>query len=235
MTDLTILDSLAISLTSADLAPHFGKSAGRDKMIAAAADLLAGSSAIWHPRLLIRWFEVATSGEEIVLSPLSSGAATTHHLGHAATFMASAKLAAVGLYTAGEEPAEAAATASREKRYLDAYLYDAIGLTVLEKTRQELNHQVEREAAKRGWGVGPFLSPGSVHGWELTGQLPLCALLPLERIKVRITTNGVLHPFATIACLIGIGPSYETTRVGSTCAVCNRREDCPMRQSTPEA
>ena len=232
MTDLTILDQLTIPLSIADLSPHFGRSAGREKMAAAAGDLLTRLTMNWRPRAMIRWFTATTAGDEIALSPRQGGARTMHHLGHAATFMTPAKLAGVGLYTAGAELAEAAATASSQKRYLDAHLYELMGLTVLEKTRQELNRRVEQEAAQRGWGVGPFLSPGSVHGWDLSGQVQLCALLPLERIGVQISTSGVLRPFATIACLIGIGPAYETTKVGSTCAVCNRREDCPMRHTS---
>ncbi len=119
-----------------------------------------------------------------------------------------------------------AAIASREKRVMDAYLYDIIGLAVLEKVRQRINRLVEAEAREMNWGVGPFLSPGSVHGWDLDDQVNLCALLPMEKIGVTRSEKGILEPFKTLSCLIGIGPDYSARTVGETCEVCSKKDRC---------
>ncbi len=79
-------------------------------------------------------------------------------------------------------------------------------------------------------GVSPFLSPGSVHGWELEEQSKLCSLLPIERINVIIKNDTVLFPLKSITALIGIGPGYDSNKVGSTCDVCSKKNKCEMKQ-----
>jgi hypothetical protein len=106
---------------------------------------------------------------------------------------------------------------------------------VLEKVRQQINRIVEEQAQARNWGVGPFLSPGSVHGWELDDQRRLCDLIPLERIGVTRGDSGILKPFKTISCLVGIGPNYPAKTVGATCEVCSRRVQCAMRPREEKA
>ena len=81
------------------------------------------------------------------------------------------------------------------------------------------------------WGVGPFLSPGSVHGWDLGDQPSLCTLVPLDCIDVQLSESGILKPYKTIACLIGIGPEYKARTVGATCDVCSKNKPCEMRKT----
>lgn len=40
-----------------------------------------------------------------------------------------------------------------------------------------------------------------------------------------------LSPYKTISCLIGIGCGYQTTKVGATCQVCSKKDECPMRKN----
>jgi len=98
--------------------------------------------------------------------------------------------------------------ASNSQKFLVAFILALISLLVLEKTGEKVNNIAEQNAAKLGWRVSPFLSPGSVHGWELEAQLKLCPLLPLDQICARILNNTVLTPFKSNSCLIGIGPEY---------------------------
>ena len=56
------------------------------------------------------------------------------------------------------------------------------------------------------------------------------SLLPIERINVNIKNNTVLFPLKSVAAVIGIGPGYDATQVGSTCDVCSKRDTCQMRQ-----
>ena len=130
----------------------------------------------------------------------------------------------------GQALEAASKKASENGHHLGSYFLDLIGLIVLEKIGNLIKQIAEKKAAESGWGVGPFLSPGSVHGWELEEQKKLCSLLPLEKINVTIREDAVLFPFKTISCLIGLGPGYDRVKVGTTCQVCSKNHDCQMKQ-----
>ncbi len=230
--DAHILDHMEINISVADLNIHLGTTANREKILTVAEDLLLKSQGIWHPRAIFLWFGVKQAAKgEVCLVSQGNEEGLRLQLGYSGIFMDVAERALVGVYTAGGELVREAAEASREKRYMDAFLYDLMGLAVLEKTRLQINRVVEEEAAKSGWGVGPFLSPGSVHGWDLGDQWKLCTLVPLDRINVYISKQGILQPFTTITCLIGIGPRYQSTTVGSTCQVCSKSQNCEMKKT----
>lgn len=80
---------------------------------------------------------------------------------------------------------------------MEAYFIDLLGLIVLEKTGHVIKRIAEKQAQKSGWGVSPFMSPGSVHGWELEEQVNLCALLPLEKINVNVREDAIFSPYKT--------------------------------------
>jgi hypothetical protein len=150
--------------------------------------------------------------------------------GHSIEFLSAASHVFVSVYTAGDALEQASKAVAQTGDSLAAFFLDLIGLLVLEKAGNQMKHIAEEKAAERGWGVSPFLSPGSVHGWELEGQIPLCTLLPLEQINVRIQENAILFPFKSISCLIGLGPGYAAAKVGTTCQVCSKNQNCPMKQ-----
>jgi len=167
----------------------------------------------------------------VLLTPFGNGKEKYLQLGVASKFMANAEQGVVGVYSAGDELEQAAAKASREKRYFDAFLYDLIGLAVLKKTKQQIDKIVEEEAQKNNWGVGPFLSPGSVDGWDLADQTNLCSLVPLNTVDLALRSGDIFRPFKTISFLIGIGPKYDAVTVGSTCDVCSMSHQCEMQRS----
>ncbi len=136
----------------------------------------------------------------------------------------------VAVYSAGYEIEKETRKCSENEDFLVSYLLDLISLLVLEKTGDIVKKIAELKAAELGWGVSPFLSPGSIHGWELKEQLKLCSLLPLDEINVRIRDDAVLIPFKSLSCLIGIGAGYRATLVGTTCQVCSKNDVCQMKQ-----
>lgn len=231
-----ILDTLAIEIFSQDLAATVQARTNREKILDRAGKVLAKVQGRWRPRAVVRWLSVVQVTRDLVtLRPLDKGGSAGNlRLGFAGKFMAAARYGLVAVFTAGDELEKEAATASKEKRIMDAYLLDLIGLAVLEKVRQRINRIVEEQAREKSWGVGPFLSPGSVHGWELNDQDNLCNFLPMEKIGVTRGENGILKPFKTISCLVGIGPKYTATMVGATCDVCSRREQCTIRGDKKE-
>jgi hypothetical protein len=226
-----ILEPLEIDVRPEDLAARI-KTSGNDQKIQELANkALTKVRGRWHPRAVIRWLGVdRVLDNDLIVRLQENGERARLRLGHASRFVEAAGQVLVGVYTAGDELELAAAAASRENQVMDSYFYDLIGLAVLEKTQQYVNGVVEKKARELNWGVGPFLSPGSVHGWELTDQPNLLALVPIDTIGVQQTESGILAPYKTIACLIGIGPGYEEKTVGSACAVCSQNKNCEMHQ-----
>jgi hypothetical protein len=228
--EVQILNQFKISIFLKDLDAFIGIADNRGKIFELAEKLLSKVQGIWRPRAIIRWLTVErVTDNGVILTSFDSRTGGYLQLGAASIFMINAKQCVVGVYSAGDELEKVTAKASLEKEYMDAFLYDLIGLVVLEKTRLQIEKVVEEEVQKNNWGVGPFLSPGSVHGWELADQANLCALIPLDRINIELKGN-VFRPFKTISCLIGTGPKYVARTVGSTCDVCLKSQDCNMRR-----
>jgi hypothetical protein len=232
-----LLDAVQIEIFPEDLAAGIKTRGNKDKILEVAGNLLSKVQGNWQPRAVFRWLEVKriTNGLVILKSPDSGKSACPAkclrclNLGFASRFMTAARYGLVAVFTAGDELEAMVAMASEEKRIMDAYLYDIIGLAVLEKLRQQINLVVEDKAREMNWGVGPFLSPGSVHGWGLEDQNSLCDLVPMERIGVKRCENGILKPFKTLSCLVGIGPDFSAKTVGETCEVCLKKDQCEIR------
>ncbi len=201
-----------------------------DTLIHLTRKLYAQTSPIWNPRAIYCWLPVhQVDKENVVLGDDEDCTKTSLNMGFSAHFMQPAKMAFLGVYTAGPELEILGKKATTEQRYLDAYIIELISLTVLDKARDAINTHIEQKAAENDWKVGPFLSPGSVHGWELNEQLVINSLLPLSKIDIECSDIGVLSPFNSVSCVIGIGPGYDETRVGSTCKVCSNRDTCNLR------
>ena len=227
-----IFDSLGIEIHLDDFAGSLKTSGIRDKLVNMAESALASVQGIWRPRAVVRWFDVLdVSAEEAVLSGLPGGQQVRLALGFAARFLVEARQVLISIYTAGDELEKVAAEANRKRRVMDSYLYDMIGLAVLAKTGKYVQQIAEDKARARRWKVGPYLSPGSVHGWEISDQQKLCDLLPYGEIEVHVEGNGILRPFKTIVCMIGIGPGYTNETVGGTCSVCSAKDTCLMQNS----
>jgi hypothetical protein len=227
-----ILSRCDIAVSLQDLDVIAGTADNRRRILETAGKLIVEVQSNWSPRAIIRWLRVArVTDNRVLLTPFDNGEGKYLHLGVASKFMVNAERGVVGVYSAGDELEQAAARASREKRYVDAFLYDLIGLAVLKKTKQQIDKIVEEEARKNNWGVGPFLSPGSVHGWDLADQANLCSLVPLNRINLELKSNNIFRPFKTISFLIGTGPKYDAKVVGSTCDVCAKSQNCALQRS----
>lgn len=191
---------------------------------------LIAARKIWHPRAVCSWLDVKKiTDQTITLVGPGDKRGVTLNTGFSTRFLARAETALAALYTLGTELEEYCASLSAGGDFLGAYLTDIIGLVLLDKAGEKIRSLAEKRAETLGWGVSPFLSPGSVHGWELEDQKALCSFLPLESIGVKINKSAILLPFKSISCLIGLGPDYTSGVVGSTCDICSKRETCTMR------
>lgn len=227
---LNILTDLEINISFSELSSKLKTSNNSKDIIKTAEKTLDKIHGKWKPSAIFQWFDFEFKENERhgrIIHQTKD--ALDLKLGCAASFLKPAKKVMVSVYTIGDILDQEASSTSSNGNFLEAYIIDLIGLIALEKTADIIKKKVENQAGECGWGVSPFLSPGSVHGWEIEEQLKLCRLIPIEKIGVSITDHSVLIPFKSIAALIGIGPDYPSQTVGSTCDVCSKKENCPMR------
>ncbi len=225
-----VLSRINVDVIFQDFKQKIKNADNHPEILKTAEKTLDKAKGIWRPKAVYQWFEFNNKGKDNFGSVIpNSGGLLKFDFGYSFQFLTHAKYALVSVYTIGQALELESMNASSRGNLLEAYLMDLIGLIVLEKTGQAIKKIAEKQAQKSGWGVSPFMSPGSVHGWELEEQLNLCALLPLEKINVKIRKDGVLSPFKTISCLIGLGPGYDAAQVGTTCQICSKKHDCLMK------
>lgn len=219
-----------VALSVEELSARLGALGTRPSVVENAAKVLWEASRVWQPKIVYRWLNIEKAhGKETTLTCPLTGESSDLSLGFSNVFIKKARKALVGVYTVGRDFESAGAAKAMGGQVFDAYLYDIIGLAVLQRLGEQVNSIIEQYAAGRGWGVSPVLSPGSVHGWAIEDQPDLCTFLPLESIGVEIGENCILRPFKSLSFLIGTGPELESAEVGTTCEVCLKKDTCEMR------
>jgi hypothetical protein len=229
------ITNLDITVNIDELAQKIRTSTARPTILATAEATLKRFDGIWKPALVYRWLPVSVGNDgaqQTALLTDPQGVSVSLHLGRSCCFMHSAECAMVAGYTAGREIEQETMNASSQQQFFTAFILDLIGLLVLEKTGNLIMKIAEKKAKTTGRKVGPFLSPGSVHGWKLEEQSTFCSLLPLTSIGITLGNNGILTPFKSLSCMIGIGSGYSSSKVGTACQVCARNSRCEMQQST---
>jgi len=227
-----ILSNIKVGVAFQDLEQKIKTSGNSSQILETAERALDKARGLWKPMALYQWFEFENTGRDNLGSIIqNSGSRLNFDFGYSSKFLMHTRHALVTVYTVGQELEQESMNASSKGDLLEAYFLDLIGLIVLGKVEQVVKEIAEKQARYLGWGVSPFLSPGSIHGWELEEQEKLCSLLPLEKINVKIRDDAVLSPFKTISCLIGLGSGYDVIQVGTTCQICARNHECQMKQN----
>lgn len=225
-----VFSQLPVQVTHQDLARKIKTSDNKPEMFEAAQKTLEKVNRTWNASAVYCWCEIQPGKSDSIGTIQNSGNVVSIDFGYSIKFLTHATHALVSVYTTGKELENESKKASKNGDFLEAFFLDLIGLVVLEKTIFFIKQVAETKADDLGWGLSPFLSPGSVLGWDLSEQNKLCSLIPLKRINVTIREDSILSPFKTISCLIGIGPGYDTMKVGTTCQVCSKNHDCQMKQ-----
>jgi hypothetical protein len=227
-----VFSNLKVNVTFQDLEQKIKTSGNNPEILKTAKKILNKAKSVWKPRAAYRWYEFENTGKDNLGSIIqNSGSRLNFDFGYSSKFLIHARHVLISVYTIGQEIEQESMSASSKGDLLEAYFLDFIGLIVLGKVEQTVKEIAEKQARDLGWGVSPFLSPGSIHGWEFEEQVKLCSLLPLENINVKIRDDAVLSPFKTVSCLIGLGPGYDAVQVGTTCQVCSKNHECQMKQS----
>ena len=226
------------TLTKLNIEVHFQElvqtiqiSTKKSDILAIAKKTLDKVNNTWNPAIVYRWLPFESSKTEPEKSVIrGDNGPVLLDLGYSSKFVNEARFVLVAVYSLGNALEKEVHKSSANGDFLVSFFLDLIGMFILEKTGDIIKKIAEKKAADLGWGVSPFLSPGSIHGWSLEEQLKLCPLLPLKNIEVKITKNAVLVPFKSLSCLIGIGSGYSATLVGTTCQVCSQNDVCQMKQ-----
>lgn len=224
------LKNISLDITPRDFVEHLSKTAGGEKIAEAGGPIFEENEDTWTPGAVLFAADVNTvTDNDITLQKNCSLDSFKLCLGQSGSFLSEAKLAICGAYTIGDGLNKAVTTASSTRQYLAGYILEQLSLFLLDQTAMKVNSAIEAMALEKNWGVGPLLSPGSVHGWPLTDQVSLCSQLPLSEIGLSCSSNGVLSPFNSLSFVVGIGPDYTKNKIGSPCEVCSNRETCQIR------
>ena len=157
------------------------------------------------------------------------------YIGPRISYLEPAKKAVIGLCTAGAPIVQTMEKYASKEEYLLMYYIDAFAVKALGELSELLRRTVEEMAAEKGWGVGPSMQPGSVTGWEVSGQSDLYRLGKGETIGLCVNDSHFLLPRISNSTIIGTGPGYRDMKVGSMCHECVRKDTCLwMRENVQE-
>ena len=152
------------------------------------------------------------------------------YIGPRVGYLEPAKKAVIGLCTAGAPIVQTMEKYASKEEYLLMYYIDAFAVKALGELSELLRRTVEEMAAEKGWGVGPSMQPGSVTGWEVSGQSDLYRLGKGETIGLCVNDSHFLLPRISNSTIIGTGPGYRDMKVGSMCHECVRKDTCIWRR-----
>jgi hypothetical protein len=230
---MPILRDIPITLKAEDIIASPNKGQHRPALLRHAEEAVALGQTLWQPACVYDTFDVhSVEGERATLCGVD-GVETVLTIGRKADLMAPARRAVVGVVTIGPALEHKVRELQAAGDNMMSYLLDSAGVVALGAAGEALRCIAEDAAEELGWGVSPSLSPGSLVGWPLRGQHDLCGLLPLEQIGVRLTNHAVLEPHKSASGLVGLGPDYESTRVGSVCKYCALQKTCWRRREEP--
>jgi hypothetical protein len=232
---MPILRDITITLTAEEVIASPGGKPIRDSVLQHAEEAITLGQALWQPAAVYDWLDVReVRGECAILSsPVQPAKEAVLHVGPKANLLANAERALVSVATIGPALEQQVRELQTAGEGLKAYMLDSAGVVALGSIGEAIRCLVEEVAADQGWGVSPALSPGSLVGWPLRGQRELCALLPLDSIGVELNGHCVLEPFKSTSAVVGLGPGYNTTTVGSTCKYCALAKTCWRRREDP--
>ncbi|MFZ0449782.1 MAG: hypothetical protein WAL98_11125 [Desulfatiglandaceae bacterium] len=229
---MPVLEEIDITLDAREvvLELHRGKRAP-EALVDETTAVIEQSRKLFRPRAVYEWVGVqGVKGETVFLDSGETGSAVSLNMGPHSDLMEEAEMAMVSAVTIGAAINDRIAELHRDRRLLDAYLLDSVGVVALGEVGKVVRRLAEKEAESRGWGVSGSLAPGSLQGWPVEGQDELCALIPIDRIHVHLNESGVLIPFKSASSLIGTGPGYPSKKVGSVCRYCSLAKTCWRRR-----
>jgi hypothetical protein len=232
---MPILTDIPVSVAAEEIIESRGQRRIRPELLRDAEDAIALGQDLWQPRAVYDWYDVrAVEGNIVSLShPDRAGQDGALRIGSRADLLEGAEWVLVSVATIGPALEQRVQDLHNEGETLKAYMLDSAGVLALGAVGEAVRCLVEETAGELGWGVSPSLSPGSLVGWSLRGQRELCDLLALDAIGVQLNSHCVLEPHKSGSGIIGLGPGFETAKVGSVCKYCALQKTCWRRREDP--
>jgi hypothetical protein len=234
-TIMPLLKNVPVAMTAEEVVASRGRREVRPELLQDAQQAIALGHTLWQPQAVYDWFDVrAVLGENVHLAhPTLAGVEALLHVGPRANLLQGAQRALVSVGTLGPDLGQQVDDLQAAGQLLKSFLLDNAGVLALGAVGASLRCLAEEEAAAHAWGVSEALAPGSLVGWQLRGQRELCSLLPLDAIGVQLNEYCVLQPQKSFSVLIGLGPGYTQTKVGSACKYCALQHTCWRRREDP--
>ncbi len=228
---MPVLTQIKVELSADELLSAISKSSVTPSgLIEAAQNAVAAANDLCQAAAIYAWLPVmACNDSRLILERGVQQERVMLHVGPHVELLKDARMVLIGLYTLGAGIEENSRQRYKSNQPLQAYLLDTAGVALLEKTAGVLYGLVEKEAARRNWGVSTVLSPGALQGWSLSGQAEIETILNFEQINVRLNASGMLVPVKSVSSLVGIGPGYAAKTVGTACNCCSRADNCTYR------
>jgi hypothetical protein len=110
---------------------------------------------------------------------------------------------------------------------LRAVVLDSIGSVAAEAVASYMDTRIGEECAREGLKVSCRASPG-YGDWDVRGQEGVFALLPAERVGVRLSETFMMTPRKSISFAMHVAEKPERLRSENSCGNCGRT-DCLYR------
>ena len=192
-------------------------------------ECLVQAGELISPQAVYELLPVVELGPDWVEVQAKAGGRARLTVGPKSELLEPAEMVLVGVTTIGHELDDAVKRLNKQGDIYSGYVLDCVGVSILAQAGKALDRLAEQEAARRGWGVGRRLAPGSLPGWDLADQKVLAGLVLAGQDAVSVSDAGVLWPFKSATSLIGMGPGFTSGRVGRICHMCSQRDTCWSR------
>ena len=189
-------------------------------------DCLAQAGELIAPRAVYEFLTVVGRGAGWIEVEGKARGQARLTVGPKSDLLDPAEMVLVGVTTIGHKLDDAVKRLNRQGKLYRGYVLDCVGVSLLAEAGKALDRLAEQQAARRGWGVGHRLAPGSLPGWDLTGQKVLAGLALAGQGPITFSDTGVLWPLKSATSLVGMGAGFTSLRVGRVCHMCSQRETC---------
>ncbi len=227
---MTTISRFDLDLEPQKLISALNQGRPKPRFIKEAAIWLDAAREMIRPKVLLEVCEVLVCGPDGAVLRSGSGQRAEIVIGPHWGLLEPARETVAGLATIGPELENQVRRLQKENRMFASCLLDLCGVALLRRVSNHLNTWVEKYAAQKGWGISLRLSPGSLPGWRLEDQAGVCSLLPLAQNRISLNESGLLSPYKSVSCLIGLGPEYKNRTVRSACHLCGQINTCWARK-----
>lgn len=103
--------------------------------------------------------------------------------------------------------------------------FDGLATAAVNALAAAVCESLRVDAARTGQRISPPVSPGQGE-WDLVeGQRVIFALVKPDRIGVRVSERGQMHPIKSVSFAVGVGPTVDD-RAPGRCAGCSSQPGC---------